>query len=427
MMARDVLGYFQHVVRTQGDVTRVSAGDYELYLVAHPRDIEFVHVQTGRLFDKGLDGDRVLGPLLGNGLLSSEGDFWLRQRRLAQPAFHRGRVEGYAATMVEFAQQARRAWRGGEVRDVHADMMRLTLDIVTKTLFNAAPGGAATRTISVAVDTVLREYDQLLHGLPRFLPPLGRRSFARATSAIADLDRAIGEVIAGRRDGQAHDEGDLLSMLLAARDDDGSPMSSTQLVDEVKTLISAGHETTANTLSWALLLLATHPRAESRLHAELDEVLMGAPPSLAALGRLPYLSAVIKETLRLYPPAWAVRRTPRRPWEVGGYTVPAGTQILMSQYVTHRDPRFWTDPADFCPERWLAPDFERSLPRYAYFPFGGGPRVCIGQAFAQMEAALLLATFAPGFRLRPAAPVSLEPSITLRPRRGLHMRLHPRR
>ncbi len=426
MLAWNLLAYFQHVARTQGDVIRLVAGDVELYLLTHPRDIEFAHVQTGRLFDKGLRGDPVLDPLLGHGLLTSEGDFWRRQRRLAQPAFHRARIENYAATIVTLAARTRQAWRDGEVRDVHDDVMRLTLGVVTKTLFGAEPGSTATRTISAGLDTVLSEYDHFVHGLPRFVPPLGRRLFARIDGAIADLNHAIEDVIRERRQ-EDRDEGDLLSMLLAARDDDGCPMSAEQLLDEVKTLILAGHETTANTLSWAFFLLATHPSAESRLHAELDEVLGTEAASLAALPRLPYLSAVIKETLRLYPPAWTVRRVTREPWEVGGYALPAEARVVMSQYVTHRDPRFWEEPDAFHPERWLAPDFERSLPRYAYFPFGGGPRVCIGQAFAQMEAALLLATLASGFRLRLAAPVRPGPSITLRPRGGLRMRVHARR
>lgn len=425
MMARDVLNYFRFVARTRGDVARLQAGKFTMYFVFHPRDIEFAHVQTGRLFDKGLRVDRVLGPLLGNGLLSSEGDFWLRQRRLAQPAFHRSRIEGYAHTMVEFAALEKHAWKAGQVRDIHDDMMRLTLDIVNKTLFSAERGAQATRTISASVDTVLREYERMLRGLPRFVPPLSRRSFARATGAIHDLDQVIGQVITERRDSDLTppDSGDLLSMLLAARDDAGLPMPHGQLLDEVKTLISAGHETTANTLSWAFTLLASHPGAESRLQAELHDVLRGALPCLGDLPRLPYLSAVIKETLRLYPPAWSVRRVAREAWEVGGYRLPAGAPIIMSQYVTHRDARFWERPDDFLPERWLPRDFERSLPRYAYFPFGGGPRVCIGQAFAQMEAALLLATLAPGFRLRLLAPPRFEPSITLRPKGGLRMRL----
>lgn len=424
MMAYDVLGYFKHLGQTYGDVVEVQTGGPAWYLVYNPADIEYAHLHTGRLFDKGIVGDPVLGPLLGHGLLSSEGDFWLRQRRLAQPAFHRGRIEGYAASMVEFGEALRARWQPGQERDIHADLMELTLEIVTRTLFSAEAGAPVNAVISQAVDQVLREYMRLQSGPERFVAPLRRRTLGRALGAVGTLDRAIAAVIQARQQAGERDNGDLLSMLLAARDDENAPMSERQLIDEVKTLISAGHETTANTLSWALLLLASHPAAESRLHAELDAVLGGRSPGLADLGQLPFLNAVIKETLRLYPAAWAVRRMTRAPWTVGGRTIPAGALVIMCQYATHRDPRFWTAPDDFRPERWLDPAFERSLPKYAYFPFGGGPRICIGQSFAQMESALLLATLLPGLRLRLAGPVRLEPSITLRPRNGLKMRLH---
>lgn len=425
-LARDVLGFFTRSVREHGDVVRLQLGDFPVFVLSNPADIEFVHAQSGRLFDKGLAGDVVLDALIGNGLLTSEREFWLRQRRLAQPAFHHRRVNAYGETMVDLALEARAAWRSGEVRDLHADMMHLTLGIVTKTLLNAEPHGEGSRMIGDALDVVLREYEYLLRSPLKVLPGALARSRRRVEEAVSGLDAVIQGII-DERAASGRDEGDLLSMLLAARDDEGGAMIGRQLHDEVKTLILAGHETTANTLSWTFLLLASHPSAESRLHAELDDVLAGAPPTLADLPRLPFTAAVIKESMRLFPPAWAVRRRAREAWTASGVDLPAGATITMSQYVVHRDPRWWDAPDDFRPERWLAPDFERSLPRYAYFPFGGGPRLCIGQAFAQMEAGLLLATLAPGWRVRLAGPVAPEASITLRPRGGLPVRLHARR
>jgi cytochrome P450 len=364
---------------------------------------------------------------LGNGLLTSEGDFWRRQRRLAQPAFHRERVASYAGAMVAFAERMLTTWEDGQVRDVQEDMMQLTLEIVAKTLFDADIAGDAAAA-SAAMETLLRCFTARVNHMIRLPEHWPTPANFRLHRAVRRLERILFAIIAERR-ASGEDRGDLLSMLLHAQDeDDGGRMTDHQLRDEAMTLFMAGHETTANTMAWVWFLLANHPQAEARLHAELDEVLGGRSPGFDDLPRLAYTEMVVTEALRLYPTVWLLGREAIEPCEVGGYPIRVGTTLYMSQWVIHRDPRWFDDPREYRPERW-ADGLAKRLPRYAYFPFGGGPRICIGNSFAMMEATLLLATIARRFRLAltPDATVTPLPTMTLRPDGGVKVRLTRRR
>jgi cytochrome P450 len=421
--SRDPLGYLCALVREYGDIATLRYYNFRVYFVNHPSYIEEVLVTQNRKFIKG----RILRAnrrLFGNGLLTSEGDFWLRQRRLAQPAFHRTRIASYAATMVEFAERLVARWKGGEQRDIHAEMMRLTLQIVAKTLFDADVDRDAQevgRTLAAIME--LNSDFRKLIVTPRWLPTPRN---VKARIAIRRLDKIIFRLIEQRR-ACGKDTGDLLSMLLAARDDDGTRMNDAQLRDEALTIFLAGHETTANALSWTWMLLAQNPACEARLHEELAAVLAGRAPTLDDLPSLRYGGHVITESMRLYPPAWGMARVAIEDAEIGGYPIPKGCGVSLAQWSVHRDPRWFDAPLEFRPERWDG-DLMKRLPRFAYFPFGGGPRQCIGNSFALMEATLLLATIAQRFRIRlvPGHPVVPMPTITLRPRYGIRATLEAR-
>jgi cytochrome P450 len=404
-------------------------GGEHAYLVGTPELVRELFGGLGRVTAKGrgLEQARLL---LGQGLLTSEGDQWRRQRRLIQPAFHETRIRQYADQMrsaaVELAEGGR--WRAGAVRDVGTDMADLTLRIVGRTLFDADLAGDSGR-----VATALATF---LHGAQRIMLPGGPLlnrlplpATRRLTAAGTELDAVVYRLIAEHRAGP--DRGDVLSMLLAARDTDGSAMPDRQIRDEVLTLMLAGHETTANALAWAWLLLDRHPTAADRLHAEVDA--LPDAPGFDDLGRLPWTRAVVAESMRLYPPAWAVGRRLLADVELDGWPVPARSICIASQWITHRDPRWWTEPLACRPERWLDPagrydDAAPGQPRGAYFPFGMGRRVCIGESFAWTEAVLVLATLARRWApaLVPGHPVDVRPAITLRPAHGLRMTLHPR-
>ena len=422
---RDHLGFLSRCAREYGDVVRLRFVNVPVYLLNHPDHIEYVLVRNNRNFIKSKGVRHSLG-FLGDGLLTSEGSFWRRQRRLTQPAFHRERIDAYGEVMVECAEHEVSGWKSGEIRDVHEDMARLTLDVVTRTLFGTLLT-VEFEEVSAALETIAQRFagrGGVLFHIPEKVPTPANLRFRRA---IRLLDGIIYRIIEGRRASGERD-GDLLSMLLEARDEEtGEGMSDRQLRDEVMTIFLAGHETTANALSWTWYLLARHPEAETRLLAELDEALEGRAPNVGDLPQLRYTDMVVKESMRLYPPVWAFGREAVEDCEIGGYHVPAGTQLVMSQWVMHRDPRYYERAEEFRPERWADGSVEK-LPPYAYFPFGGGPRLCIGRSFARMEAVLLLATIARKFRLRPAQelPVEPQPSITLRPRNGMRVALTKR-
>lgn len=425
---RDPLGFLERTRREYGDVVPLRFGPNRLVLVNDPHLVEEVLLTQHKRFAKSLAFRRIR-PVVGNGLLTSEGDFWLRQRRLAQPAFHRQRIAAYGETMVAYTERLLAAWTDGSVRDVHQDMMALTLEIVARTLFDADVHddvAAFGRAVATAFEHFQRRVTSLWVLAPDWFPVPGWRA---AHQAIRQLDHVVYRVIAERR-ASGRDRGDLLSLLLQAQDEDGSRMTDRQLRDEAMTLILAGHETTALALSWALYLLSQHPGVETALAAELDGALGGRRPTVADVPRLAYTGQVVAETLRLYPPAWSVGRAALQDVRLGQHVLARGTIALLSQYTLHRHPRWYDDPDAFRPERWAASEaLAQRLPRFAYFPFGGGPRQCIGNQFALMEATLILATIVQRYRLTldpPDFPVVPHPSITLRPRYGIRMRLHVR-
>jgi cytochrome P450 len=421
---QDPLGFYTAAFRTFGDVVCFRSPPFRSFLVAHPDHIKHVLQENNHAYEKGVVIAK-LKVLIGDGLFSSEGDFWRRQRRLAQPAFHRQRLAGFVATMTDAADAHVARWeqaaRAGTPVDVAADMSRLTLGIVGRTLFSRRLDDEAD-----AVGAVLMEALELLnHRAMSFLSsPLWWPSSAnrRLRRAIAALDRVVFEIIEQRRrTGEPRD--DLLGMLLQARDEDtGESMTDRQLRDEVMTFLLAGHETTAVALTWTWHLLAQHPDVEARLAVEATAALGGRTPTIEDIPRLAYARMVVEETMRLYPPVWGFMRQAVKPDVVGGYRIPKGAVLAIVPYVTHRHPAFWDDPERFDPERFT-PARVRERPRFAYLPFSGGPRLCIGNEFALMEAQLVLAMVALRFRLRavPGVRVESESRITLRPRGGLPM------
>lgn len=485
----DWLAGFERAARNFGDVVYFQFLHVPMILLVHPDDIESVLLTNPANFFKSRDY-RALAKVLGNGLLTSEGEAWRAQRRMLQPAFRRDNILSYAPVIVACAEKMLSGWCDGETRDVHQEMMALTLDIVGKALFGADVLRSAGR-VGFALETAMKQFTRIAGWaflLPENFPVPGTWRMRRATR---QLDEVIYGIIHERRARQENsgegNSSDLLGTLLEIRDGDGRPLSDLQLRDNLMTLFLAGHETTAIALSWTWFLLAENPEAERGLHSELDEVLQGRRPGAEDLRRLPFTEMVIKESMRLYPPAWGIGRHSRTEFEVGGYTIPPRTNIFMLQWVTQRDPRWFAEPERFWPERWreevsrgseaslqngesstkgssltppeagnrasgtLSPrHFEASIPvgqeksarnsaltdglqnqkrpRFSYFPFGGGPRVCIGAGLAMMEATLLLATIAQRYRFSLVSehPIELFPSVTLRPRNGIRVALHHR-
>lgn len=417
---RDPLGFLLRASRV-GPMVQMEFPLLKTLMINDPDLIEQVLVTESRSFHK----DRYLRDLkraLGDGLLTSEGEFWLRQRRLAQPAFHKERIAEYGNTMVACAEQEVRRFRDGEERDIHADMMRVTLDIVGKTLFGADVGDRAAE-VAHGLEGLMERYSDLVAmAVPNWdkLPtPLNRR----VEKAIHELDRVVSDLIAERR--KSPGGRDLLSVFLAARDDDGTGMSDKQLRDEVLTLFLAGHETTAITLSWTWMLLSQNPEVRAKLHAEVDA--LGRAPTAADMARLPYIERVIRESMRLWPPAWSIGREAIADVRIGDHLLKKGDNVWFSQWTMHRNPAWFPDPERFDPDRWEG-DLQKRIPKFAYFPFGGGPRLCIGHSFAMMEAVLVLATFARSFRMELVPGQKLEgiTSITLRPKEGIRVRLSRR-
>ncbi len=421
---RDMLGYLTKLSREFGDAVSFRAGLRRFYLFNDPEAIRQVLVTHENCFIKG-PALRKASDMLGKGLLISEGNFHQRQRRLAQPAFHPQRVAGYANAMTQIVTRLGNRWQDGQTVDLHEQMMQLTLAVVAKTLFDAdveSDVEAIGKAMDISVGMFKRAmipFGQLLNYLP--LP-----SNVRFWKARRMLWGKIAGFIQQRRESGV-DRGDLLSMLLRATDSegDGSAMSDVQLRDECITLFTAGHETTANALTFTWYLLSQNPDVEKEMHEELRSVLQGRVPTAEDVAKLPYMKAVLAESMRLYPPAWAIGREVITECEVGGYALPRGAVVLVCQWVTHRDARYWPDPLRFDPNRWLG---KIDRPRYAYFPFGGGSRACIGESFAWMESILLMATLAQQWQaqLLDPSPLVLQPSITLRPRFSVKARLSRR-
>jgi cytochrome P450 len=428
--SQDPLGFMTRCAREFQEIVPLRL-DGELYcLLTNPDHITEV-LKDRQLFIKAED-TRLLRGLLGNGLLTSEGDFWQRQRRLAQPVFHQQRIQGYGEVMVDYAQRLLQTWRGdgltgakagtktggAKTINVHDEMMRLTLDIVMKTIFDQDITDGDAHQVAQALDGAMNWF----MGQGAANQGLDNHYY----DAVALLDKTVQAMIHQRRRSQAVGD-DLLGMLMQVEDaDDGTRMSDRQLRDEVVTLMLAGHETTANTLSWTWMLLAQHPNVRSQLQQELQAVLQGRQPAIADLPQLPYTNQVIREAMRLYPPVTDVSRQATQDCEIGGYRIPKGCTLVASQWVMHRDPRYFQQPEIFNPGRW-ADDLEKRLPRGVYFPFGDGPRICIGKSFAQMESVLILAAIAQEFQLDlvPNQAIELQPSITLRPKHGLKVVLSP--
>ncbi|MEO8029065.1 MAG: cytochrome P450 [Bryobacteraceae bacterium] len=362
--------------------------------------------------------------LLGNGLLTNEGEAHLKQRRLVQPAFHRERLAGYATSMVDLSVRARNRWADGSRIEMHAEMMRLTLAIVAETLFRADVETEAAE-IGEALSTVLAMFNLLFVPFSEWLEKLPLPAVRRFEKARARLDQTIYKMISERR-ASGEDRGDLLSMLLLAQDE-GAGMSDEQVRDEAMTLFLAGHETTANALTWTWYLLSQHPEIEARMHEEIDRELGGRLPTFDDVPRLAYTERVLAEGMRLYPPAWAIGRRAKVDYQLGEYAVPAHSILLMSPYAMHRNPRYWPEPERFDPDRFL-PEASADRPKFSYFPFGGGARLCIGERFAWMEGVLVLATLGQKWRFRFESnqEVAYQAMITLRTRGGVPMRVEAR-
>jgi cytochrome P450 len=426
-LLRNPLEVMRSAAREYGDIVRIPVILQSRILLNHPDYIQQVLIFQQNKFHKSTLSKEATERLLGQGLLISEGDFWRRQRRLAQPAFHRHRINEYSSAMVECAKAQGRTWRDGETRNMAEEMMALTLEAAVRTLFGTTLPGEAKR-VGHAMSFLMR-YSLGRARKPINIPanwPTPRNK--RATREYDFLDSLVYRIISERKaQPSSIHRNDLLSMLMGAMDEDGSQMSPKQLRDETMTLFLAGHETTALTLAWTWYLLSENPAAETRLHEELRDVLGGRPPEVADLARLPYLHAVVSEVLRLYPPAYLLARTAIAPFTIGGYDFGPGETVLMSQWVMHRDARYYDEPDAFRPERWLDGLADR-LPPGAYFPFGDGPRRCIGQGFAMLESALVIATLAQQFqfRLAPGRPVVPEPLVTLRPKHGISMTIRAR-
>ena len=425
-MNRDPLTFLVKVAREYPDIATFKLGPQRTFLFSKPEYVEDVLVANDWNFVKGRGLQRAR-KVLGNGLLTSEGNFHRRQRRLSQPAFHRQRIAGYAATMVDYTARTRERWQAGETRDLAQEMMQLTLAIVAKTLFDADVESEA-KEIGAALTEVLEMFATFTSPLTEILDKLPLPRNRRVQQGKERLDATIYRILEERRI-SGEDRGDLLSMLLLAQDteEQSGGMSDEQLRDEVMTLFLAGHETTANALAWTWYLLSQNPEVEAKLHAELDRVLGGRLPTVDDVQELSYTEKVLTESMRMFPPVWVMGRRAVSSYKAGGYYVPAGAIVLLSQYVIHHDERYYAEPEKFDPERWT-PEARAARPKYSYFPFGGGPRLCIGEQFAWMEGILLIATLAQKWKLRlvPGHPVAPQPLITLRPRHGMKMTLELR-
>lgn len=421
----DLLGFFTQCARDYGDVVGLRLGTRRAYLLNHPGHVEQVFVKDNRNFVKHTWFWRHVPAIFGQGLLTSEGDVWLRQRRLMQPAFHRERIAAYGRVMVDYTERMLDTWRDGEIRDAHESMMGLTLEIVARVLFDAdveEDVQAVGRAFDAATKEIAVRFRRPVL-IPDAVPIPGNIRYRRA---VDRLNQVVYRIIREHQSKRLLGD-DLLSILMLARDDEGRGMSEQQLRDEAITLLLAGHETTALVLSWTFYLLSQHPTVEATLLEEVDRVGAAGPPSPETQADLRYTAAVVQEAMRLYPPAHTIGREAVEDCEIGGYHVPARTTLFMSPWVMHRDPRYFERPDEFDPGRWLN-GIEQQLPRYAYHPFGGGPRLCIGKGFAMMESVLLLATIARRFRLawRKDRPVTPFPTITLRPEGGVWVKLSAR-
>lgn len=417
------LEFLERNAREYGDISRFHFIHMPAYQINHPDDVRTLLVDPDGHFTKGmaLEGFR---PLVGKGLLLNEGESHRRQRRMMQPPFHRQRIVGYGEQMLEEARRTRDLWRDGQQVDMAVEMNRLTLAVAAGTLFGASLSDAETRDVAEAIQSFAQWYHQSTHPLAPLLARLPTRASRRFRAGKRRLDAVVDRMIQARRTGG--DRGDILSMLVFAKDTEGNgaAMSDEHIHDEAVGLLIAGHETTGGTLSWAWWLLAQHPEIAAKLRQEVLDAVGDRQPEVADLPKLKYAEGVFAETLRLYPSAMALVRQAKTPVVMAGYTIPAGAFVIAGAWCTHRDPRFWEEPEAFRPERWT-PELRASRPKFAYYPFSGGARVCIGEAFAWMEGTLVLATLAQRWKAIPQPGYQAVPEtlFTLRPRGGLPMTL----
>ena len=415
--------------RQHGDALHFRLGTRTLYLFSHPDLAEEVLVKQSDRFVKVYDPQRPTGLalVLGNGLVTSSGEVWKRHRRIIQPIFHRSRIATMAERMAQVGEQRIAAWEhhaGGTI-DIAAEMMKLALEVISQTMFSTSMTQHIERISHALRVSIKYAFDSFSNPLflPLWVPTARNREFH---SVMQFMDGLMYGLLAERRHSGVHHD-DLLDLLLQARDEEtGEGLSDRELRDEALTIFAAGHETTANALAWTWYLLATHPEARTRFHEEIDRVLQGRTPNADDLPQLPYTRALFDESLRLYPPAPAVQRKAATPTTVGGVSLPEGAFVLVGTYNLHRHPAFWSNPEQFLPERWL--DGERPSNRYAYIPFGAGPRTCVGLHFASVEGPLLLALIGRRYDLQ-LAQEKVEPylMVTLRPKGGMRMTLHPRK
>lgn len=423
-LARNPLTFPLEAVREHGDVVEISFAGRNAVILGHPDHCRYVLSENPENYWKGEYFNSQL-ELLGDGLFAADGELWRRQRRLMQPIFHPDEVASYGDDMVATADRLLGEWTAGEPRNVEADMMRLALGNVTNALFNVDVT-AEVPEIATAIDDVMdnfRRSRRLPLSLPSWLPTPGRRRYDRA---VETFDEVVAEVVEAHREDDDPPD-DVVTMLLAATDEEGRGMDEAQVRDEVLTLMLAGHDTTGLGLTYAWYALATNPDVAERLHAELDEVLAGRAPTVDDLDDLEYLDRFVTETLRLYPPVYFFVREPYEDDTIGGYRVPAGSLVVVYQWVLHRDPRFFEDPETFDPDRWTEA-FTRDLHPFAYLPFGGGPRRCIGESLALMEIKLTVATIAQRYELALdfEPPIEFSPAMSLRPDGPVRMVPRPR-
>ena len=421
--SQDPLRFLCNCAQQYGGIVPLRLGFSPACFLADPSAIMEV-LRERTIFIKNTPGWQAIRTLVGAGLLGSDGDYWARQRQLTQPIFHQQRIIAYSDLMVQAAERLLNTWQDDAVRDIHQDMMRLTLEIVMQTLLGVDLEAEEAQAIAHALDLSMKWFSQQQKQgflLPNNFPlPLTQRYFA----ALKVMDDLIYQLIQQRRLSNT-DTGDLLSMLLQVKDEtDGSQMSDLQLRDELATLVLAGHETTANALAWTWMLLAQNPQVEAQLHQELDTVLQGRSPTVADIPHLPITQNVLKESMRLYPPVVLIARSANQAYVLKGYQLPKNCVMLISPWVMQHSDNYFAEPLSFKPERWEN-DMEKQLPKGVYFPFGEGPRICIGKGFAQMEATLILATLAQHYQLclTPGQTIEALPSITLRPKGGLPMTL----
>lgn len=431
MNANDHTEFVSRLATEYGDIVQFNLLGRNYILISNPEYVREVLVTKAKLFPKHRRDINILSKFIGHGLVTTNGSTHKKQRKLAQPAFHAQRIQNYAETIVDYTEQTIVDWQNGEVRDISQEMMELTMFVVCKTLFNvdrmtmadeARNVGASIHALQGITD---KEFNSMLD-LPSWFPTQRNRKQKQERSV---LNRIVNDLIADRREETLRtgvaDQGDLLSMLMLSEDEEGNRLGREELRDQVITLFTAGHETTSNALTWTWYLLSQHPEVEKKLHAELAQVLEGRRPNLHDLASLPYTEMVIKESMRMYPPVWALNtRVAVEDTTIGDYPIAKGGRIWISPHVMHHHPDYFPEPERFIPERF-ATDNESKLTRYAYIPFGAGPRICIGNSFAMMEAQLILATVAQKFTFHLASDsqVQRNPLITMSPKNGLRMQL----